>query len=425
MRIKRTMKLSEIGSISRGIAAIITVAVAAWLGLLGSGGRAKAEDPPPGLDAENHAFSLGLKDLTDELLGLLHSQETNLRSQREAWPTRVQDQIDEEPIPPRVRHLVQIYVELESLKRGVQWQIDWELSKGEELKWLNREATASIDSLLDLLESAREPQLIVTLLPTLVKHARKSVRVVSMLEKLASRTSPCPNSVVQALADLKSDRSAGFLFSLGVERLDPNLILAAGNCGVPSVIEAIVDSADRSERSFAKMCRSVVARLVPFDRRDKIELKRLIVDRIENVNSEALRASLVSYLGLFRDPEYLTFLQHVEETAVEKSSVRLAAIGALGNLGSVSGDYLIERLNDPYSPLSVRRACLHSLGSSKHVPATPYLIGALEDPDLRRDAWRSLRRLTGLQLGPERSRWIRWWRMQDEAGDDARDPEDT
>lgn len=418
------MKRSEIGAIFRGITAIITVAVTAWFGLLGPGGRANAEDPPPGSDAENDASAGHLKALIDELLGLLHSQEVNLRSQREAWPTRVQDQIDEEPIPPRVRQLVQIYVELESLKKGVRWQIDWELSKGEELKWLNREGTVSIDVFLDLLEGAREPQLIVTVLPILVKHASKSVRVVSMLEKLASRTSPCPNSVVQALAELKSDRVAGFLFSLGVERLDPNLILASGNCGVPFVVEAIVDSADRSDRSFAKMCRSVVARLVPPHRGDQVQLKRLIADRIENVNSEALRASLVSYLGLFRDPEQLSFLKHVEDNAPEKSSVRLAAIGALGNLGSASGDYLIERLNDPYSPLSVRRACLHSLGSSKYVPAAPYLIGALEDPDLQRDALRSLQRLTGLQLGPERSRWIRWWRMQDEAGDDSRDPED-
>jgi hypothetical protein len=382
--------------------------------------------------------------LIGELRSLVAAQQANLMAQAAAWPTREEDQREEKPTPPAVRTLENSYRALEEKTRQVQAR-------------LVEEAEKDVSPVLSALGQANNDVAFIDILVQVAARAGKDdTSTTTALIQLAERFEPCPPRVVSALADVDCRDADMFLLELGAKEKSPAILAAAGRAGDPAVVQSLISWAEDEDKALSKASLRAVSRLEPpskvHPRRFKElqesstdsvrgrgrglelmagldgqtlylqELRRLTRSKIETVRSENLRTALIVYLGLFREREDLPFLKGVLEKSQDET-VRLAILGALGNLGEEAGEFLLEQLRERGSDLAAQKRCVEALGASRHRLAARALMDLLDDPALQEEALRALRRIAGQDFGRSPNRWLRWWRAQPEVSSADKDPD--
>jgi hypothetical protein len=381
--------------------------------------------------------------LIGELRSLVAGQQANLQAQAAAWPDREGDQREEKPAPPAVRKLEDAYRALEEKKRQIQAR-------------LVEEAEKDMSPVLSALGREKDVAFIDVLVQVAVQAGKDDAGTTTTLIQLAERLEPCPPRVVSALAAMDRKDSDLFLLELGAKEKNAAVLAAAGRAGEVAVVQSLISWAEDVDESLSKACLLAISRLEPPSHVDPRrfkeqqesstesvrgrgrelelmagldgptlylqELRRLIRSKIETVKSEELRTALIVYLGLFRQGGDLPFLEGVLAKTQDKT-VRLAALGALGNLGAEAGEFLLEQLREHGSDLAMQRRCVEALGASGHLPAARVLMDLLDDPALQEEAFRALRQITGQSFGRSSDRWLRWWRAQPEVSSADRDPD--
>lgn len=263
-------------------------------------------------------------------------------------------------------------------------------------------------------------------------------------------------SLVNGLADLDHQDASLFLLELGLQSKDALILKAAGKTGEPAVVARLIDFAEGEDPTLAKEALRAITLLAPpsthseqklekltdsrmeelgskeprvraivrlsargeYDRK----LEELVASRIGRVRSTDLKATLITYLGLFKNDDYVGFLCSMYKGSKD-ARVRLAVVGTLGNLGTKSGEFLLGELSNPENDIATRKDCVHSLGVCRYRLAARVLIDLLNDQQMKTDAARALHRLTGRDLGDKQALWMRWWRVQPEATPEEQDPE--
>lgn len=97
-------------------------------------------------------------------------------------------------------------------------------------------------------------------------------------------------------------------------------------------------------------------------------------------------------------------------------ALRMAAAAALAwDERESTAEALAQLIDDEHG--SVRREAIASARRRRIQAAIPHLIGRLEQdgPALRELAAQALRELSGLDLGPDRARWLVWWQTEGES----------
>ncbi len=375
------------------------------------------------------------------LIQTIDAMQQNLRDQEAAWPTRETDQLREWPAPPRVRELQAACDRLDREKETT-------------LARLEEEASEDVGPILEALAGAKDPAVVEALVRAAVKAGPEDPRTLDVVARLALERSPCPGAILRGLESLESDQAALALLEIGIKERCLAALKAAGKHGDRVVMEQLIDLAEGEDSDLARLCLRAISALEPpasagkrrleriaLARAEELgpldtklrgvlnlttpsvarqEVERLVASRIEKVRAPELKAALIVYLGLCRNDDYFGFLRSIYETTGAKQ-VRLAILAAAGNLGTKAGDFLLGELSRPGNGLETRRSCVHSLGAARYKLAAPLLVGLLNDPPLKRDASRALRRISGHDLGDKEASWLRWWRAQPEAGPEAQE----
>ena len=383
----------------------------------------------------NTANDPSLEAALARLQQVIMASKANLEAQEKAWPTRERDQENEWPTPFNVQ----------KLERS---QRDLEREKEQVLRQLEKDAVTGISSFLAVLSGAEDPALADALLPLVLKYGKEHERTTQTLLELAKRFSPCPLSVVKGLASLESQEAGLLLLELGKKEKNHAILVAAGNRSELALLGQLIDLAEGEDAVLAKASLRAIARLSPPSNhsRNKVDkpvrtgveqlrardrgltaiakvtdgflhthaLKTLVSERIQKARSPQLKAALIVYLGLFADEAFFPLFVSLY-TNHAHGDVRLAVINAMGMVGPVAGEFLKNELARPDNTLTLRKGCIQALGTCRYRDATGTLIASLDDPRLKRDAARSLRRIAGEDLGDKTVVWERWWRTQPEA----------
>lgn len=138
--------------------------------------------------------------------------------------------------------------------------------------------------------------------------------------------------------------------------------------------------------------------------RPYLELYRLAVDD----DDPTVRAACLRALGRHGEPEDVNrIIPYLED---EHKFVRWEAAKALQRLHDAEAiDPLLERLRDD-EDADVRQAAANALAQYPRLRVFQGLVGALNDDDygVVREAVRSLRTLTGQDLGEDGAAWLAW-----------------
>jgi HEAT repeat protein len=373
------------------------------------------------------------------------SRNRNLEEQEEAWPSREQDQLNERPAPINVR-------KLQAAHRVLLREIERLQSR------LEKETDDDVGPILTALKESNDVTLFAVFVPLAAKVGREDARTPETLIEIARRIDPCPISIVNALGDLGNEEASLFLLVRGLKERSLALLKAAGKSGERAVIKRLIDLAEGKDERLAKLCLRAITSLTPptqysgrriktlVDKRLETlgsdepevraiaslqapslynrELQRAVSARIKKASYPELQTALVVYLGLFRNPTNLPFLVslYVESN---NEHVRLSVLGALGNLGAQTGDFILSELSRPGNSLTLQKGCIGALGSARYRPAAPILIDLLTDQQLEYYALRALKRIAGENLGHRRAVWLRWWNIQPESLLAGKDPDDA
>ncbi len=367
----------------------------------------------------------------------------NLTEQEAAWPTRASDQSNERPPPPRVARLQESHRELETLLRQARTNLE-------------REAASELDPLLEAIRSDPTSACTEELVQAASRAGRGDPRTAEVLLGVTKRSKTLSGPLLAALADLGDERTCTYLLERGKSEKSLVLLAASARNADAVVIGKLIDLADGPGDETSLLALRTLGNLAPpaqpnlrrvqqiESTRDdsraandpglhallrvstpalaNLEVKEVVRGRIGTVRSEEVRAALVTYLGLFRDPDDFRFLRGVYENR-SSERIRLAVLGVLGNLGAPSGDFISAELANASRSIAIHRGCLNALGALRYRPASRGILTAISNPDLRTEAVRALGRIAGRNFGEDDAAWRRWWRAQPEAAPEDKDPE--
>jgi HEAT repeat protein len=122
-----------------------------------------------------------------------------------------------------------------------------------------------------------------------------------------------------------------------------------------------------------------------------------------------VRRRITGMLGKIKDPRSVPGLLSAMKD--ENRNVSMAAATSLTEIGEPSMTGLTDVLKNPQIPIETRADAAWALGIIKKPGAVEPLIAALneKDPDLLKQASRSLSRITGNDLGQDPKKWQEWW----------------
>lgn len=355
-----------------------------------------------------------LESTLRELRQVVHAINLNHAAQKKAWPTRDADLLEEQGPPLRVRKLQQVQRQLEGRTRLLLTRTRLQTRASPDLRLLWRERDADdVRPLIAALGQAGEIEFIEALLPIAIELGKHEPAVADVLLKRARQLETCPHSLVNALAELDNSPQADLLLmQRGEKQNNVSMLRAAVSGGDPALVRRLVRIADGKRGTLRRAARRALARLDPPSSVSTTELESLVRRQITTVRSIAVKASLIAYLGFFASRANLGFLRRLYESA-DDDTIRIAAVGAIGRLGGEVTGFLVEEIKKPETLLTVRRSCVHALGSSRHAgEGFEILVPLLDDPDLKQDARRALRRIVGEDLGVTQGPWVRWWRSK-------------
>ena len=380
-----------------------------------------------------------------QLLEAHASRNRNLEEQEEAWPSRAEDQLNEQAAPFNVR-------KLQTAHRSLEREIERLRSR------LEKETSDDVGPILAALKASHDETLFAVLVPVALKVGREDARTPETLLTIARRFDPCPISIVNGLGDLGSEAASLFLLERGLKEESLVILRAAGKSVELAVIEKLIDLAQGKDESFAKLCLRTITSLTPPSGYSGSRIQKLVDQRIETLGSDEpqlraiarlqapslynrelekavaariktasypeLRTALVVYLGLFRNTANLPFFVslYVESS---NENVRLSILSALGNLGEQTGDFILNELSRPGNSLAIQKGCVQALGSARYRSAAPLLIDLLADRQLEYYAVRALKHIAGEKLGHRQAVWLRWWNAQPESLLAGKDPDDA
>lgn len=351
-----------------------------------------------------------LDDTLVQLRRTLRAQSVILDKQQRAWPTRQRDERNAgEDLQPPKR-----WLELETIQ-GKLWRRREAL-----LERVRSHAATDVEPLLDALTASKSVDFVEATVSTAVELGRKSERLFTVLKELVRRFDPCPDSVLRGLADTRREDAGLFLLELGLREKSVAILRSAGNTGRAAVVGKLISVAQSKESAIADLGLRTLATLTPPEL-PSADLQRIVTLSIETANSAKLKAALIAYLGFFRTESNFSLLRTTYERA-QADCVKVAVLGALGNLGPSAGEFVLGELRREGNSLAIRRSCVHALGVANYKPACQELIRLLGRRDFRRDAHRALQRVSGQRLGDGQALWLRWWNTQPESGLDGQDP---
>jgi HEAT repeat protein len=147
-----------------------------------------------------------------------------------------------------------------------------------------------------------------------------------------------------------------------------------------------------------------------------IELGKYAVEPLIAVVSDRnpeIRRRVVRILGLTKDPRAVNPL--IATLRDENRNIRMLAAWSLAQIGEPSVDPLLGVLREQKS--TARGDAAWALGNIKSPKSVEPLIVALGegDPELKKDTLQALRRISGMEYGPDPMQWREWWE-QNKAG---------
>jgi HEAT repeat protein len=179
--------------------------------------------------------------------------------------------------------------------------------------------------------------------------------------------------------------------------------LIAQGGGDPQAVDALLDGMDggRPGDVVAGACYAAGAlkdpRAIPF-----------LTSALDHADAEAVRAA-VQALGRYRQPESLAALERVARHPA--LIVRSELLSALELQDLPESQSIVRQIATSDPEPDVRAEALRHLARYRDPDLVPFLIGRLrgEHPTARAAALTALEAVTGQALGPEPTRWSRWW----------------
>ena len=140
----------------------------------------------------------------------------------------------------------------------------------------------------------------------------------------------------------------------------------------------------------------------------------ILIDIIENIDNDILvRHNAVEAMGNLRDPRALNLLIGLlkdENVRIKKSAA--SSLGKIGDIGAI--DPLITALKD----IDLRIDAGDALWNIKDPATIESLINVMSDDNkdilYNLEISDVLRRLTSRALGPEKVKWVKWWKENKE-----------
>ncbi len=250
-------------------------------------------------------------------------------------------------------------------------------------------------------------------IPCLPKHLNKDTNkttadiVANVLEELKDE-----NTVTQLAVLLESDSEDT---ALGAAR-------ALGLIGTPEAVAALseVVMTTMNDNLFVVCSEAILSVL----RRGSAAAGSFFtIANLAEAAEPSERERLIRCLGASGSKEAVRFL--LDFLRDEKTSVKAAALNALGRLGvgdsracSKVRRYMRGR------DINLKKQAVTTLGLLKDWESVPYLIDLLENDNssVARSAHWALQNITGLKFPLSHNRWISWWNREDEKYENRMDP---
>ena len=350
--------------------------------------------------ADDAAPAADLRKTIGALSAVIDEIDANAAERKAAWKTQEEDQSEEKTAPPRVLELEEELRALEMRRNQLVERIRSGAGDGAEV--------------LRAIEEADHEAVVTALVPIAAEVCRDRDHLARTLITAAKRFDPVPSAVRRAMEKTGTETVARFLVVEGVAQHDGGLLRSAVKTGVVTAIEEVASLAESSDSELRMLGLRGLEGLPLID--DCPAYLRLrISSMLGSLRSEQAGVYFIHFLGRCQHPSDTETLLRIATDRDGSTSLRSAAIGALGLAGRAHTELLAGILGDDTDSPEVRRAAARALGASADPQATEPLIARLRDATVSRDVVRALERISGERFGPDPGAWLRWHRATQSA----------